>query len=65
MSILERIGKLFGKGKPTLKSLSVDDLKQSRNRKRLCYYFTNRYGTNPVVDGYASVRGFQYAGQRH
>ena len=28
MSILERIGKLFGKGKPTLKSLSVDDLKR-------------------------------------
>ena len=28
MSILERIGKLFGKGKPTLKSLSADDLKR-------------------------------------
>ena len=28
MSILERISKLFGKGKATLKSLSVDDLKR-------------------------------------
>lgn len=28
MGILDRIGKLFGKGKPTLKSLSVDDLKR-------------------------------------
>jgi hypothetical protein len=28
MNILERIGKLFGKGRPTLESLSVDDLKR-------------------------------------
>ena len=28
MGILERIGKLFGKDKPTLKSLSVDDLRR-------------------------------------
>ena len=28
MTLLERIGKLFGKGKATLKSLSVDDLKR-------------------------------------
>ena len=28
MGILDRIGKLFGNNKPTLKSLSVDDLKR-------------------------------------
>jgi hypothetical protein len=28
MTLLDRIGKLFGKGKPTLKSLSVDDLRR-------------------------------------
>ena len=28
MQILDRLGKLFGKGKPTLKSLSIDDLKR-------------------------------------
>jgi len=35
MGILDRIGKLFGKDKPTLKSLSVDDLK----RMRLPFFF--------------------------